>query len=200
MRVRKKNNNSLFGVALSDLFISLFFMIWCLFYLMTLQPKTHSVDEGEKLGKLCVELSWDDSRDIDMDLWGKSPTDKVAVGYSHTHGDNLDLYRDVLGFTNNPSHVNMEFMCAKKVSPGEYTFNVSYFSTHGDKKGPVVVTMVIKYAKYGSTEQFYRATFSPIPGQEKTMFNFYIDENLNIDESTINSRDIKLRDAKPPIP
>jgi hypothetical protein len=206
VRKRKQNlDESLFGIAFSDTLLSMLGVIFLVFAFIIMIP--HNPETPSMQGQLCVEISWDNGRDVDLDLWGKSPAEKVAVGYSNMHGENLDLFRDCLGFNSNPTHQNMELMCAQKIVPGEWTFNVSYYGDHalptGATDSPIDVTMVVRYKKVGVNSKSsaslitktatYHLTKS---GQEKTMFDFVIDKNGDIIENSINSMQHLLRDVK----
>ena len=52
----------------------------------------------EPAGSVIVEVLWPDDRDVDVDLWVKSPDD-AAVGFSNMAGYYFNLLRDCLLYT-----------------------------------------------------------------------------------------------------
>ena len=187
---------ALFGFAFSDTLINFIALLFMIFILTAIIPK-HIDDNKERsiqIGKICAELSWDNERDVDLDLWGQSPTDSQPVGYTNKNGENLDLYRDVLGFTYNPSHQNLEIMCAKEVVPGEWTFNVNYYKNHNDKdpkNTEIEATMVITVRSLGMGKSvntdLYSVKYVIKENEEKTMFDFRIGEDGKLIPDSINT-------------
>jgi len=177
-----------FGIAYSDTLITILSIFLALFILVAMLPKNEKpVTNTSLIGKICAELSWDDDRDIDIDLWGKSPDDK-PVGYSNNHGKILDLYRDVLGFFRNPSHRNLEIMCAQTLQPGEWTFNAHYYNNHENNKSPVKITTVITiFPKEGQNRILTRSEYLNEIGEEKTLFDFRLDNNGVLENNSINN-------------
>jgi hypothetical protein len=191
----KKNlseDEGLFGVAFADILISVLGVIFAIFILSSLLPRVEvkPIDNTHRQGIICAELSWDDSRDVDLDLWGKSPLDSVPVGYSNMHGPNLDLFKDVYGFRLNPAKHNLEIMCGQVLAAGEWTFNVHYYGIYdGDKKPiPLDAIMVIHI-----NPPFERGTILTkkitlnATGEEETMFDFRLDDNGHLVDSSVNS-------------
>jgi hypothetical protein len=208
----KNRDQELFGIAFADIMISFAGFIFMLFVVVSLLPhKESDNDNSVMLGSLCAELYWDNTRNVDLDIWGKSPKDEAPIGYSNMHGKGLDLYRDVLGFDNNPEHINMEILCTNKIYPGEYTFNVTYFSDHENlstsspnydinHKPRIDATMIIRLKGDSPSDGRTRTLKSVYTlnneSEEKTMFNFRVDNNGKIIESSINSVDKPLRNLK----
>lgn len=185
-----------FGIILADVLIT-FCAFWMLqYFIVTLLP--HEMSNQHKsdiaLGNVCAEIDWDDNQNIDLDLWGKSPGDEWAVGYSDLHGANLSLYKDTLGWEFNPLHRNMEIMCGAEALPGEWTFNVSYFSDHDNLKRLAKVTMILTIKKSnGDLKIISPVEYTLKEGQEKTMFNFRLDDSGELIEDSVNSMDHPLR-------
>jgi len=193
-----------FGVIFADILVSFSAFVFCLFILISVMPhKTADAnDDHTVLGRVCVELSWDNNRNVDLDLWGKSPMDKTPIGYSNMHGGGLDLFRDVVGFQNNPSHINLEVMCANHVYPGEWAFNVHYFANHelhDAAYNPDIKATIIVRVNHdiGSSTNYVKNfkgewTFHK-EGEEKTIFDFVINKQGEVDLKSINSADRPLR-------
>jgi hypothetical protein len=189
----------LFGIVFADLLLSFIGMLIIILVLTMMLPKEDATNKKSDLylGSVCAEISWPDDHDTDLDVWGQSPDDETPVGYSNLHGKNLSLFRDVLGWTYNPSHRNFEVMCADHIVAGEWTFNVSYFSDHENKKQPVEVTMTLSFKRPQSGNEFWHAKYTLKEGEEKTMFNFRINENGQVIENSINSLNHPLRSVTP---
>lgn len=198
----KTKKSGLFGLVFGDTIVNVLAIFFLLFILVAIIPKHISDNKkaGPVLGTLCVELSWDNDRNVDLDLWGKSPTDETPVGYSNMHGLNLDLYRDVLGFLYNPSHQNLEVMCSKELVQGEWVFNVSYYKNHDDtdpKNAAVEATMTITFNRNamggGVDKEFYTTKYTVHIAEEKTMFDFRLDKEGKIIAGSMNTLDQHLR-------
>jgi hypothetical protein len=187
----------LFGIIFSDVLISFIGLVFVLFLLVSLVPKGEMEKKSVDLGSVCAEIVWPSDRDVDLDLWGKSPLENVAIGYSNPHGLNLSLFRDVLGWVNNPSHINLEIMCGNQLVAGEYIFNVSYFSNHNTSQpDPIEVTMTITIKNKISKEYYTGKYILTHAGEEKTMFAFRLDDNGILVPGSVNSLNHPLRDAK----
>lgn len=196
MKNTKFLSEKLFGVVLADVMLSLAAYIFIMFTLISLLPHKEG-DPSEMSGRLCVSIYWDNNRDVDLDLWGLGPHQTNAVGFTNTHESNMDLLRDVIGFSNNPEHINMEMLCAHSIIPGEYTFDVNYYSDHEASNKPdpnhdsgIDVKMIIRIKAKDNKEYTKITTWHLSHEQEdKTMFDFIVDENGMIKENSINSTD-----------
>ena len=186
----------LFGIVLSDVLISFAAFLFMLFVVISLQPHNDMDNSNPNAvaGRLCAEISWDNNRDVDLDIWGKSPADQAAVGYSNMHGGGLDLYRDVVGWISNPEKINLEIMCANKIYDGQWIFNVHYFSKHNPHdETPIKVVMLIRFKTYTGVWKNLRTEYIMLfEKQEKTLFSFRVKDGIIL-ENTINSNDVPLR-------
>ena len=196
-----------FSVPFVDLllaFLCIFLVIMIPFLLLPHEEKKTEA-EGIVMGSLCVEISWPNERNIDIDLWGHSPKADYVVGWTNMHSPHLNLYRDVVGFKGNPVHQNLEVMCSQDVPVGEWVFNIHYFSNHEigletltntDDRLAVPVTMIVRLKTVGSQkDKIFQGTYTlNTQGQEKTMFSFVVNEHGTIIDDSINSRDQKIVD------
>jgi len=208
------SDESLFGWVFADALVSFLAIFIVLFTVLLASINAKKDDNMNSIaqGRVCAELYWDNNRDVDLDLWGKSPVDTLPVGYSHMHDMGLDLFRDVIGWINNPEHVNMEIMCANKKYKGEWTFNVHYFSDHKliqvrDPKTNIFVTdpnydssikarMILRIydSTSGSGAKIYDTSVKLAgEGEQKTMFNFRLDEKGEVIEGSMNHSYKQLR-------
>ena len=194
-----------FLIVFVDALLAFVGIILCVVCLLMLQD--HSKKHPPALnttGALCVELTWP-VRNVDLDIWGHSPGDPDTVGFSNMHGKDMNLLRDVIGFNGNPTHTMLEMICADRIVPGEWAFNVHYFANHeveldhtapDDPRKTIKATMVVRIKNPNSKGDLdsligdYTLTYEK---QEKTMFRFVVKEDGTIDHATINSKDIPLK-------
>lgn len=82
-----------------------------------------------------VTLSWDDNRDVDLDLWMRGPNGHI-VFYGVREDVNISLDRDSRGFETNRKRLddgsfafssNREVIAIRAVMPGDYLVAVSYY-------------------------------------------------------------------------
>lgn len=195
-----------FGIVLSDTLIQYLLIVMCLFTIILLQPHGKKISDSHMLGAICVELSWPNERDVDLDLWGHSPGSPNTVGYSNMHDEHLNLYRDVTGFNHNPTHNMIEVMCSDQIIPGEWTFNVHYFTNHestgsmpDDPRNAITATMMVTIhydnKSIQSNERFMGTFTLTKVTQEKTMFDFIIGSDGKLIKDSINSNDKNLTEG-----
>lgn len=190
---KNKNDEKYFGIAIADLFAGLFSIMSLLFIIHAVLPIADQkpVNAEQTVGIICAELSWPGDRDVDLDEWGQSPTDTHAIGYSHSHGENLSLLRDVIGHANNPSKINQELICANAAADGEWIFNVHYFTNHAKdadstdpiKDDKIEAVMVLSQNSHKDSHKWVARTILEHEGDEKTMFRFRIENGLVVPTS-----------------
>jgi hypothetical protein len=183
------------GLLLFDIAIALAALMTALFILFSKLPHNES-DASNMYGSVCAELYWDNTRNVDLDLWSLSPKDKSPVGYKYMHDAGTDLFRDVIGFSNNPEHVNMEVSCTKALYEGEYIFDVHYFSNHEyigkvristDPDPLIKANLIVKIKgkdKYQFTLNSDRTFIDE--GEEHTLIAFNLDKEGRIVQNSIN--------------
>ena len=198
-----------FGIFFADTLLQFLIFILIMFVLVLAETKQSTSTIETVKGQVCAELSWPNDRDIDMDLWGKAPGERLAVGFSNMHSKRLNLYRDVLGWFNNPSHVNLEMMCSDTIVPGEWTFNAVLFRFHEEDNSdgdhnyhgePVeaILTVVIQYPNASDSmavikKIYVKKKIFTYTGEEHTMLNFVISKDGRLDLSTINDREKDIK-------
>jgi hypothetical protein len=195
MKSKHRNAESLIGWILFDISIQFAAVMMAIFVVMSMLPQGPS-DTNIIPGRICAEIYWPNDRDVDLDLWGIAPTEKIPVRYSRMHGAGLDLFRDVTGFANNPEHTNMEVMCGNKIYPGEWTFDINYFSNHkattvDHSTDPIDATMILRIVypdNFGRSPVVLKTTWHFTHEKEdKTMFNFRIDDTGTFVDSSFNT-------------
>ncbi len=133
--------------------------------LTQVNPKAKPTEESAKPpGSLMACIYWSNHNDID--LWGKSPDDDKAVGYSRKSGKTIDLVRDDLG-TDNAPHFECEF--ARALPDGRWTFNAHGYSIND----PVVsVHAEIRLSGPDGFKLLFETTLDIRQKQERTIAQF----------------------------
>ena len=93
----------------------------------------------EPSGSVIVEVIWPDDRNVDVDLWVKSPDD-AAVGYSNMAGYYFNLLRDDRGNAFDTTPINYEISYTRGIAAGEYQANLHLYATDN---GPPINAKVI---------------------------------------------------------
>jgi hypothetical protein len=93
----------------------------------------------EPSGSVIVEVLWPNDRNVDIDLWVKSPDD-AAVGYSNMAGYYFNLLRDDRGNEFDRTPINYEISYTRGITAGEYQANLHLYVTDN---GPPINAQVI---------------------------------------------------------
>ena len=154
-------------------FVCLTVLILSLAYFVKAKPDQ---DPTISPGNLTIELTWPQDRNVDVDLWVRTPLDK-AVGYSAKSGRAMDLLRDDLGFTNDSSGVNFELAFSRGIIPGRYIVNAHvYHDREGKTPVPVLVVVYIRGSDASATiREIARETMVLQPYVEQTLLRFVLD-------------------------
>lgn len=157
-------------------FVCLCVLMLALASFTKLDPKD---DPTKPPGNLSIELTWAQDRNVDVDLWVRTPVDN-AVGYSAKSGRAMDLLRDDLGYTNDPSNVNFEIAFSRGIVPGRYVINAHVYHDHeGREPVPVTVVVYFRADANASAKELARATTTVQPYTEQTILRFVLDAQGN---------------------
>ena len=115
------------------------FIIIVLLLLPWLNIKAQDEATKEPTGSVIVEAFWPDERDVDVDLWVKSPND-AAVGYSNMNGYYFNLLRDDRGNLFDRTPINYEISYTRGIVAGDYQANIHLYQTDG---GPPIEVKII---------------------------------------------------------
>ena len=138
MKRRHRFNQWQVFVAYSDQLMLLFgtFMLLLTLALIAMHPATPPKQEGIKpKAEYLITLTWDDNRDVDLDLWLQDPNGKI-VFYGVREAVNISLDRDSRGFDTNRTRredgsivysANREVIAIRAIIPGDYLVAVSYY-------------------------------------------------------------------------
>lgn len=185
------------GIILFDIMVAVAALMTGLFILTSKLPHENS-SSSVMTGSICVEAYWPNDRNIDLDLWVKSPLDKYSVGYTHMHDMGSDLFRDVIGFMNNPSHNNMEMTCTRGLSSGEYIYDIHFYSDHerpatndtNYSLKEVPANIIVRIRKPDNSVYTLTSDYTfKYEGQDKTMLSFILGKDGIVVSGSQNSTD-----------
>ena len=103
---------------------------------LLIRPVSESVKDFHPKAEYLVTLTWDDNKDVDLDLWLTSPSGDV-VYYGNKELPNIALDRDSLGKPSNSSKNpdgtvavsgNQEIIAIRAIMPGFYVVSVNYYA------------------------------------------------------------------------
>jgi uncharacterized protein YfaP (DUF2135 family) len=133
----RRSHHSAWQVYSDVLMCVLCFTVMAMAMLMlAVNPKTKGSGDVHPKAEFLVTLTWDDKRDVDLDLWLKDP-DGDFIMFKNKEAPNINLDRDSRGFTSNLSHLpdgtsvlssNQEIISIRAIIPGEYIVAVNYYS------------------------------------------------------------------------
>lgn len=121
-------------------FVTLFVLAFIL--IKPIVPKTQDVPLDEQL---LIKLAWDDTANVDLDMWLKLPSGRV-ISFKNKDGESVVLERDDLGHTNEwtmmngqpmPVFSNFEVIRIKNLVDGDYYINVHYYSSRTGNNSPL---------------------------------------------------------------
>jgi hypothetical protein len=138
---------------------------------LALIAATKAQTAGVTPGNVLFQLSWDQSRLADVDLWVRAPDDR-AVGYSHPSGRHCNLLRDDTGRPTDPESRNLELLVCRGTPDGEWIANIALYAVR-DHNGPVSATVVASIAGSNGIHELARQTLQLAhEGDEETAFRF----------------------------
>ena len=138
-------------------------------------------------GNMIVEITWPNERRDDIDLWVMGPKELGPVGYSTKSGMVWNLLRDDLGGAGDLTNMNYENSYSRGVLPGWYRFNVHWYNSTSVQR-TIEINMVVSLKKKPDQtvkQLMGRTIILTRDDREQTVFYFYLDDDLDIDRSTI---------------
>lgn len=123
---------------------------------------------------MVIEMRWQKSRNADVDLWVKAPTD-APVGYSHMSDAHCNLLRDDLGRDLDPQSRNEEMMVCRGAPEGEWIVDAMLYRSY-DQQVPVRVQMTVTRLGDVATQMLTRTAELERQGEQLTMFRFRLDD------------------------
>lgn len=132
--MRKYSSNLAFIDLLFNLILGFVFLFVVSFLLINEPTEKDAISQK---AEYMVIMSWDDDKDVDVDLWVESPDG--LVGFQNTLQGFMNLDRDDLGHRNDRistgtdesqiAYINQEVVNIRGFQPGEYVVNVHYYHT-----------------------------------------------------------------------
>jgi hypothetical protein len=126
----------------ADLFMCL--LMWAMMCVSLLIISVHTESKGKldahPKAEYLVTLTWDDNRNVDLDLWAQDPYQHV-IYYLNRESKNVSLDRDSRGYTTNRITLpdgrtiqseNREVVSIRAILPGDYLIAVSYYNGADD--------------------------------------------------------------------
>lgn len=157
-------------------------------------PKNKEAEEIKIPGEMVIEMIWDNTVDIDMDLWVKAPNEP-PVGFTNKKSLTVDLLRDDLGLVADISSLNYEHVFVRKLKEGEYIINAHSYRWNApidELKVEFIITIHHTEEKTTNKEVFKRTLKFTGGGQEKTVLRFEIDQQGKVVPDSINYDFISL--------
>lgn len=166
------------------LFLSMAAILYILLAYINI-PKKQTMDTPKLEGGMMVQLFWPDGLDTDVDLWVRSESDGIAVGYSNKGGPLFNLLRDDLGGFGDISGKNEEFTVSRGLPDGEYIVNAHLFNLKdGNLPIPLRVIVSARSNETSSFTQLFAVSGElRFPGEEKTMARFKMRDGKYVEES-----------------
>lgn len=204
-----------FRTAYIDLLLNVLTGIIFLFILTTLliTKPTKTEEEGiKKNAQYIVDVTWDEKTDCDVDVWVKDPLNRVVSFQEKSNGlmyierDDLgkrnDYYYDNEGNLLSAVDNNKEVWTLRGKLAGEYTVNVHLYSCLmntiqrplGSNVNIDVVIELIRVNPNIITIKTVKLTLEKV-WDEKTAFNFTLDDSGNVTSITYDTRDL-VREVK----
>lgn len=169
-------NNNLSATPMRDVGWNIGIVFIVLFFLSSLvsqAPAEKKNEEQVKMwGDIMVTIYWPDKKDVDVDLWAKSPDDPVSVGYSRTRGTTLALLKDITGFNNNPTGRMREVMFGDGMPSGRYTVNVHLYRNGSSLTKVPVSAQIFMFDGNNVVTITKKKVFLNMVGDEITIANF----------------------------
>lgn len=153
-------------------------------HLVVQQTPQHKTDTP---GEFLVTLTWDDSRDLDLDLWMQDPFGDV-IFYGNREAKNISLDRDSRGFITNEVQLpdgrkvysgNREVITIRTIIPGNYLVAVGYYSSN-ETHTPVDAIIKITKLNPAYEEVFGSKIHLDNVKDSKNVVAFHVDENGNV--------------------
>lgn len=190
------NNNNLSATPMRDVGWNMGIIFILLFFLAALVSQTPDKKEKAQVkmwGDIMVTIYWPDKKDIDVDLWAKSPDDPLAVGYSRTRGTTFSLLKDITGIANNPTGRMREVMFGDGMPDGRYTVNVHLYRNGSSLTKVPVDAQIFMFDGGNIVSIVKKKVFLEKVGNEITIANFNLKGGKLLGEP--NDKYIPLRAA-----
>lgn len=187
------------SIAFRDLFLGalgLFVILFVIIITLINPPTVEETDVSRENGDLTIYVAWPDDMNIDIDIWSFAPKELKPVGYSNKDGRILNLLRDDMGFVNDFSGKNFEFMISRGLPPGVWYVNLHFYSSRGVSLDTVVpIKVIIERIMPNKLKKilFVKDVEMKALKEEITVVSFELDEDGEVIEESINNDFKSLR-------
>lgn len=159
---RRQHAQSPYQVFADQLMLMLGAVLFvAMIFMLSINPPAKKNGADPPKAEFLVTLSWDDKRDVDLDLWLEKGD--CTIFYNHRECPNIGLDRDSLGYTSNQTEnpdgtvavsANQEIIAIRAIMPGDYIVGASYFS-HGTKDNhPIPIDCRVELIKINPVVTF----------------------------------------------
>lgn len=173
---KRYNSNLAFIDLLFNLILGFVFLFVVSFLLINDPTKKNEV---ENKAEYMIILSWDNDKDVDIDLWVEGPSGKVGfrspqMGFLYLDKDDLGHKNDIInGGTKKEKiiYINREVINVRGFQAGEYVVNAHYYFTQAKQGENVNVS--VEVLKLNPYQEVYKGTKEfKYRGQEETFVRF----------------------------
>ena len=141
----------------------------------------------EPSGSVIVEVLWPDDRNVDVDLWVKSPDD-AAVGYSNMAGYYFNLLRDDRGNAFDTTPINYEISYTRGIAAGEYQANLHLYATdNGPPINAKVIVSVVEPDQRARTAIIKKDVVLKKYNEEITVARWTLTNNGKLNPNSVHS-------------
>lgn len=179
-------------ILVRDLLMNMLLGLTALVVLVLAQINPIAKDNPESTkppGDIMVCIYWMGHHDVD--LWGTSPDQDKATGYSNKSGKTVDLVRDDLG-TENTNTPHFECQFARGLPDGGWAFNIHGYSINGQS---VPVKAEIRLGGPDGYKLLFETTLDIRQKQERTIAQFRLSGGHLVKDS-LNQVYVPLRSAQ----
>jgi hypothetical protein len=175
----------------SSLWIGLADLILCVLsvVIVAVSPTKAKIDGVKPKAEFLIQLDWDVTRDVDLDLWVVGPSRK-PVFYGSRQVGCADLDRDSLGYNTSlitlddgstvRSKSNIETVSIRCLSPGHYDVAVNLFSYHGDSGSPITARAEITGLNPSVRTLWSRDVILTHLGETENVVSFDLDKDGHV--------------------
>lgn len=203
-----KRNRYLSGLGFTDLLFNTLIGFVFLFVIafLLIAPPVPTDKKIDPKAEILIILTWPEGSSKDIDMWVRDPTGEVISfrgrdrGLMHLDRDDLGTSNDTITLSDGRQVVsdqNQEIVTIRGFIAGEWNVNIHYYayrqgSASTDAQELITAPVTVELIRVNPYKQKGIIKFNLIkPGQEKTAFNFTVEE-----ESYTQRKDGKTTEEK----
>ena len=188
-----KRNRYLSGLGFTDLLFNTLIGFVFLFVIafLLIAPPVPTDKKIDPKAEILIILTWPEGSSKDIDMWVRDPLGEVISfrgrdrGLMHLDRDDLGTSNDTITLSDGrrvTSEMNQEIVTIRGFIAGEWNVNIHYYAyRQGSESDPapeeLTVPVTVELIRVNPFKQKGFIKFNLIkPGQEKTAFNFTVEE------------------------